>query len=185
MEYRPVVNIEYLLPLVQHDSLAQLAANAALAHGVHVVYLYMMAGQVLLVCEGVYQHRRTHLRRLHPGLCVRFGLLAVDRVVRVWPWLTQLLAQPRAEVVTRGRMPNQDGGRFVGTLRKRIGGFVDDVFRDRCRLYEVDEIAHVAAKESATREPRVVVQVAAVHCELQLGTRPQHRFRLAPVRALP
>ena len=99
--------------------------------------------------------------------------------------MTQLLAQCRAEVVTRGRIPDQDGSRFVGTSRERIGALINDVLGNRCGLYEVDKVAHISTQEAATREPRVIVLVATVYCELQLGTSPQQRIRLVPVRTFP
>ena len=53
MKDRPVVDIEYLLPLVHQDAFSQPKPTAVLEHGLQVVYLNMMVGQVLLVRDGV------------------------------------------------------------------------------------------------------------------------------------
>ena len=143
----------------------------------------MVTRQVLLVRKRVYQHRCAHLGRLHPGLRILFGLLSVGRVVRVWPRLSQLLAQLRAEVVACRRIPYDDARCGVGASCQHIGSVVDDVLGNRRGLYEVDKVDHVAAQESTARESFVVPGPPAVHGELQLRSFPQFRVRLVTMSA--
>ena len=185
MENRPVVDLKYLPPLDQQVAFIQLTAAETPAQCVQVFYLIMMVGQVMLVRDCIDQHSRAHLRSLQPRLGIGFGLLASRCVVIQGPRLMQLRPQFHAEVSARIRVVHQDGGSFVGASRKRIGGLVDDVFRDRCWLDEVDEVADIATQESITREPRVVVFVAAVYCELQLCTCAEQRICFVTVRAIP
>ena len=185
MEYRPVVDIEYLLPLVQQDALIQHMVTVTPPDGLQVFYFRVMAGQVLLVGKRVNQHRRTHLGGLGPGILVRFGLFAVDRVVRVRPRLMQLLAQLGAEVVTSRRVPHQDGGCRVGALRQCIGGLVDNVLGNRCWLNEVDEVDGVAAQESPARESVVITRSATVYGELQFRALSQFLIRFVTMSAFP